>query len=69
MMLPEHYFGSFDMVVVDLSETVMSFSVTNGLDVIEALTLLLKPDGIFVKNEIYFGKFKQMFPQSLQIHW
>jgi spermidine synthase len=69
MMLPKDYFGSFDMVVVDLSETVMSFKVTEGLDVIEALTLLLKPDGIFVKNEIYFGKFKNMFPQSVQIHW
>ena len=38
------------MVLVDLSETVMSFSVTNELDMMEALSLLLKPDGIFVKN-------------------
>ena len=50
MMLPKDYFGSFDMVLVDLSETVMSFKVTNGLDIMEALTLLLKKDGIFVKN-------------------
>ena len=38
------------MVLVDLSETVMSFTVTEGLDIMEALSLLLKPDGIFVKN-------------------
>ena len=49
-LFAEEYFGSFDMVLVDLSETVMSFKVTQGLDIMEALTLLLKPDGIFVKN-------------------
>ena len=69
LMLPKDYFGSFDMVLVDLSETVMSFKVTDKLDVLEALALLVKPDGIFVKNELYFGKFKQTFPHSVQIHW
>ena len=69
MMLPKDYFGSFDMVVVDLSETVMSLTVTDKLDVVEALTLLLKPDGVFVKNEFYFGHFKEMFPRSVQLHY
>ncbi len=69
LMLPKDYFASFDMVLVDLSETVMSFQVTNELDVLEALTLLLKPGGIFVKNELYFEKFQTMFPHSAQIHW
>lgn len=54
LMLPEHYFGSFDMVLVDLSETVMSKSVTDGLDILQALSLLLKPEGIFVKNENHY---------------
>ncbi|KAL7546765.1 hypothetical protein ACHAWF_010098 [Thalassiosira exigua] len=69
VMLPQEYFGSFDLVVVDLSETVMSFQVTGGLNIMESLTLLLKEDGIFVKNEVYFGEFKKMFPQSVQVHW
>ena len=69
MMLPKDYFGSFDMVVVDLSETVMSLTVTDELDMIEALTLLLKPDGVFIKNEKYFEQFKAMFPHSVQMHW
>lgn len=69
LMLPKDYFGSFDMVLVDLSETVMSFKVTKELDVLEALNLLVKPDGIFVKNEVYFDKFKSMFPHSIQINW
>jgi len=51
LMLPKEYFGSFDLVLVDLSETVMSFLVTDKLDIMEALLLLLKEDGIFVKNE------------------
>jgi len=68
-MLPKDYFGSFDLVLVDLSETVMSFKVTEKLDVLEALTLLLKPDGIFVKNEVYFSTFQTMFPYSAQVNW
>ena len=69
MMLPKEYFGSFDMVLVDLSETVMSFKVTEGLDVMEALSLLVKPDGIFLKNEVYYADMKNMFPYTVQIHW
>lgn len=68
-MLPKEYFGSFDMVLVDLSETVMSFKVTESLDVLETLTLLVNPEGIFVKNEVYIEKFKQIFPYSAQIIW
>jgi spermidine synthase len=51
-MLPEHYFGSFDMVLVDLPDDVLSSSVTKEMDVIGALSLLLKPDGIFVLNDL-----------------
>lgn len=61
LMLPEDYFGSFDMVLVDLSETVMSFAVTDGLDIMQALSLLLKPEGIFVKNELYLEKMAGIF--------
>jgi hypothetical protein len=69
LMLPKDYFASFDLVLVDLSETVMSFSVSKELTVLEALTLLVKPSGIFVKNEVYFDEFKDMFPYTAQITW
>jgi spermidine synthase len=69
LMLPKDYFASFDLVLVDLSETVMSFSVTNELTVIEALTLLVKPDGIFVKNEVYFNDLMKIFPYTAQLRW
>jgi spermidine synthase len=69
LMLPKEYFGSFDLVLVDLSETVMSFQVTDEIDVVEALSLLVKPDGVFVKNEVYFDKFRNMFPYSVLINW
>ena len=52
LMLPEDYFGSFDMVLVDLSDTVLSLSVTKEMDIIGALSLLLKPEGIFAMNEL-----------------
>jgi spermidine synthase len=61
LMLPQDYFGSFDMVLVDMSETVMSLTVTEGLDIFHALRLLLKPEGIFVKNELYMEKMADLF--------
>ena len=61
LMLPEDYFGSFDMVLVDLSETVMSFMVTYKLDIFQALSLLLKPNGIMVKNEEYLEQMSSIF--------
>lgn len=61
LMLPKDYFGSFDLVLVDLSETVMSLSVTDGLDIFQALSLLLKPEGILVKNELYLDKLSSIF--------
>jgi len=67
LLLPKDYFGSFDLVLVDLSETVSSFKVTDSLDVLEALTLLTKDDGIFVKNEVYHRQFSAMFEYSAQV--
>ena len=69
LMLPADYFGSFDMVLVDLSETVMSFSVNKGLDIFGAMALLLNEKGIIVKNELYFDKFAEIFDYALQIHF
>ena len=52
LLLPKEYWNSFDLVLVDLSETVMSLSVTDDLDVFDALALLLRPTGVLVKNEL-----------------
>ena len=68
-MLPKSYFGSFDLVLVDLSETVMSITVTDGLDIMAALGLLLKPEGILVKNEVYLDKLSEVFQHTLQLHF
>ena len=70
LMLPQDYFGSFDLVLVDLSETAASLSVTEHLNVMEALSLLLKPKGILVKNEYsYFPEQRHVFRDTLHIHW
>jgi len=69
LLLPEHYWGSFDLVLVDLSETVMSFSVTSELDVFDALTLLLNPVGVMVKNEHYHEKFAALFDYSAELNY
>eukprot|EP00591_Stephanopyxis_turris_P018740 CAMPEP_0195540490 /NCGR_PEP_ID=MMETSP0794_2-20130614/50599_1 /TAXON_ID=515487 /ORGANISM="Stephanopyxis turris, Strain CCMP 815" /LENGTH=1223 /DNA_ID=CAMNT_0040674559 /DNA_START=125 /DNA_END=3797 /DNA_ORIENTATION=+ len=67
-LLPKDLFGTFDLVLVDLSETVMSNTVTKKLDMIGALTLLLKPDGIFVKNEWYFKQLSKLFDFTISLY-
>jgi len=69
LMLPKDYFGSFDLVLVDLSETVMSITVTEGLDIFDALGLLLKDEGILVKNELYVEQFSKIWDYTAQIHY
>ena len=68
-LLPRDYWGSFDLVLVDLSETVMSFSVTQTMDIFSALSLLLKPEGIMVKNEPYIDQFSDFFDHTIQIFY
>jgi len=68
-LLPKDYWGSFDLVLVDLSETVMSMSVTKELDIFETLSLLLKHEGIMVKNEPYIDNFENFFDHSIHIFY
>jgi hypothetical protein len=51
-MLPKEYFGSFDLVLVDLSDTIFALTVSDELDVVGALSLLLRPGGVFAMNEL-----------------
>jgi spermidine synthase len=68
-LLPKEYWGSFDLVLVDLSETVMSMTVTGKLDIFSALSLLLKPEGIMVKNEPYIDQFSDFFDHTIQLFY
>ncbi|KAL7479583.1 hypothetical protein ACHAW6_005316 [Cyclotella cf. meneghiniana] len=67
-LLPRSYFGTFDLVLLDLSETVMSMTVTKGLDVFGAMKLLLSDTGIMVKNDFgYFEKLSKVFDTCIQL--
>jgi spermidine synthase/S-adenosylmethionine/arginine decarboxylase-like enzyme len=68
LMLPVDYFGTIDMVLVDLSETVTSALVTEGLDIMAALGLLLQSQGILVKNELYFKQMSSIFDYTIQVN-
>ncbi len=51
-VLPTEYYGTFDLVVVDiLSEVAEALQVTDDVTIMEAAMLLMKPNGIIVKNE------------------
>mmetsp|Transcript_19521 Transcript_19521/g.35395 ORF Transcript_19521/g.35395 Transcript_19521/m.35395 type:complete len:986 (-) Transcript_19521:61-3018(-) len=67
-LIPREWFGTFDLVMVDLSETAMSISVTDDLDIFGALSLLMKPEGIFVKNELYYGQMSRLFDHSVFVY-
>ncbi|CAJ1930997.1 unnamed protein product [Cylindrotheca closterium] len=64
-MLPREYFGSFDMVLVDLSDTIFALTVSDELDVVGALSLLVKPGGVFAMNELFFKKVSDVFEYAL----
>ena len=67
-MLPKSYYGSFDLVLVDLSQTILDMSVTGEMDIMMTLSLLLKPNGILVKNEEeYFTKIGETFKHVINI--
>mmetsp|Transcript_11912 Transcript_11912/g.17068 ORF Transcript_11912/g.17068 Transcript_11912/m.17068 type:complete len:1236 (+) Transcript_11912:191-3898(+) len=69
LMLPKELYGTIDMVLMDLSETVMSLSVTDEFDIMQALALLLKPEGVLVKNENYMEPLSNIFEHVLQGVW
>ena len=69
LLLPTEYWNSFDLVLVDLSETVMSLSVTDDLNVFDALALLLRTTGVLVKNELYMAQVSKVFDYSIQIQY
>lgn len=69
LLLPKDYWQSFDLVLVDLSETAMALSVTKELDVFAALALLLKPEGVMVKNELYIDEMSNVFDYTVQIKY
>ncbi|KAL9185629.1 hypothetical protein ACHAXT_003406 [Thalassiosira profunda] len=68
-LLPREWYGTFDLVMVDLSETVMSVTVSEELDILRALALLLNPQhGILVKNEKYLDELSGIFDFVIQIY-
>lgn len=52
LVLPRDYYGSFDLVIVDLrSDVAQILKVNDELTLTEAATLLMKPEGIIIRNE------------------
>jgi spermidine synthase len=51
-VLPREYYGTFDLVVVDILTSVAEMlKVTEEYSIMEAAMLLLQPNGIIIKNE------------------
>ncbi len=68
-MIPSKWYGTFDLVMVDLSETVISMSISEELDVLKALSMLVNPShGVFVKNERYMREINKIFDHVIQIY-
>ena len=68
-LLPRDYWGSFDLLLVDLSETVVSLHVTGQHDVLDVISMLLKPEGIMLENELYIDKMSRHFDHSVHIFY
>ena len=42
--------------------------MNDDLDIFSALTMLLKPEGIMVKNEDYFSQMRKYFDYSISVY-
>jgi spermidine synthase len=52
LLLPNEYYGSFDLVIIDILTSVAdALKVNDELNIIDAAMLLMNPNGIVVKNE------------------
>lgn len=61
-ILPEHYYGTFDLVAVDLHTYVIeSIMVTKEHNIIDFAMLLLKPEGILTQNEDFVQRINDDF--------
>ncbi len=70
LVLPESYWGSFDIVFVDLGEPTLSSNVTEDLTLFESLAKLVNPDtGIMVKQELGMEKVSDAFDHSMQLFY
>jgi len=64
LMLPQEYYGTFDLVLVDLQTFVVnSLKVTQELSFMDVALLLLKPEGILVQNEDFVTRNNVDFAQ------
>ena len=56
-LFPEEYFGSFDLVLVDLlTDVADAIKVTAGLTISEVATLLMKPHGVLARNDDFLDR-------------
>jgi len=70
LVLPESYWGSFDLVLVDLSGLILSDQLTEDLDMLSALGMLSNPDtGVIVTNELHLAKFAEVFNYSMELFY
>ena len=51
LLPPDEYFGSFDLVVIDLLNFIFDALEVNGIRLVDYLMKMVKPDGILVRQE------------------
>ena len=70
LQLPKDYYGSFDLVLLDLSEDPLNLKVTADMSLSDAAMLLLKPGGIAMRNEDWnFGTFDPFTDYSVDLYY
>uniref|UniRef100_A0A7S4MRE5 PABS domain-containing protein n=1 Tax=Odontella aurita TaxID=265563 RepID=A0A7S4MRE5_9STRA len=64
-VIPEEYYGSFDLVIVDLALNLPDIlKVTDDLTLAEVAALLLAPEGVIVRNEDDYENFYSGDPSA-----
>lgn len=70
LVLPKSYWGSFDLVLVDLPAGVLEVEVTQDLNVLAALSKLVNPEtGVIVENELNLPAVGKIFGHAMELHY
>lgn len=68
LALPSSYFGSFDLVFVDLSHVILASSIAYELDILSALAGLPRPSGIMVRSGTATVEMSEVFKYSARMY-
>ena len=68
-IIPNEYYQSFDLVIVDVTDDVMELPVFGAIDLLNVASLLTKKDGILIVNDHMIDSLRNIFKYTMEIQF